>query len=213
MAKHLALMENNPRGHAYRQWLIDVARVWSLVPQIRGINPGAAETVNRSSPTSRSTWRSTLRWWRTTRDARVSPALIDVAVSSLDQLNALWQHSGASRKAGFEPVIGQPAPQIAFVVILVAAELGVLIVPASMAKLKLTGVTYRPIAGRAPTTRLTLAHRRGETSPVVRTSLRERCPEVWPGCTAHAQCGPYPFLSRRLLSVVIVASAGAAIRR
>jgi phage anti-repressor protein len=61
MAKHLALMENNPRGHAYRQWLIDVARVWSLVPQIRGINPGAAETVNRSSPTSRSTWRSTLR--------------------------------------------------------------------------------------------------------------------------------------------------------
>jgi hypothetical protein len=28
MAKHLALMENNPRGHAYRQRLIDVEKMW-----------------------------------------------------------------------------------------------------------------------------------------------------------------------------------------
>jgi DNA-binding transcriptional LysR family regulator len=38
---------------------------------------------------------------------------------------------GACREAGFEPVIGQLAPQIASVVNLVAAELGVSIVPAS----------------------------------------------------------------------------------
>jgi DNA-binding transcriptional LysR family regulator len=78
---------------------------------------------------------------------------------------------GACREAGFEPVIGQLAPQIAFVVILVAAELGVSIVPISMSQLKLSGVTYRPIAGQAPTARLSLAHRRGETSPVVRNFI------------------------------------------
>jgi DNA-binding transcriptional LysR family regulator len=77
---------------------------------------------------------------------------------------------GACREAGFEPVIGQLAPQIAFVV-LVAAELGVSIVPTSMSQLKLSGVTYRPIAGQAPTARLSLAYRRGDTSPVVRNFI------------------------------------------
>lgn len=75
---------------------------------------------------------------------------------------------GACRKAGFEPIIGQSAPQIASVLNLVAAELGVSIVPASMSQLRVTGVAYRPIAGQAPTARLALAHRRGETSAVVR---------------------------------------------
>jgi DNA-binding transcriptional LysR family regulator len=75
---------------------------------------------------------------------------------------------GACREAGFEPVIGQLAPQIASVVILVAAELGVSVVPASMSQLRVTGVAYRQIAGQTPTARLALAHRRGETSAVVR---------------------------------------------
>jgi DNA-binding transcriptional LysR family regulator len=78
---------------------------------------------------------------------------------------------GACREAGFEPVIGQLAPQIASVVNLVAAELGVSIVPASMSQLQVTGVTYRPIAGQAPTARLALAYRRGETSAVVRNFI------------------------------------------
>ena len=73
----------------------------------------------------------------------------------------------ACRRAGFEPVIGL-APQIASVVNLVAAELGVSIVPASMSQLRVRGVAYREIAGQAPTLRLALAHRRGETSPIVR---------------------------------------------
>jgi len=51
---------------------------------------------------------------------------------------------------------------------LVAAELGVSIVPASMMQVRVTGIAYRQIAGQSPTTRLALAYRRGETSPVAR---------------------------------------------
>jgi DNA-binding transcriptional LysR family regulator len=77
----------------------------------------------------------------------------------------------ACRKAGFEPVIGQFAPQVPLVVNLVAAELGVSIVPKSMMQMRVAGVTYREVAGRLPTIWLALAHRRGETSPVVRNFI------------------------------------------
>jgi DNA-binding transcriptional LysR family regulator len=85
----------------------------------------------------------------------VSPTLYDSVID-------------ACRKAGFDPVLGQAAPHMASIVTLVAAELGVSIVPASLSQLVVTGVAYRPIAGEAPVTRLALAHRRGETSPIVR---------------------------------------------
>ena len=85
----------------------------------------------------------------------IGPALYDAIVS-------------ACRRAGFEPVIGQFAPQIASMVNLVAAELGVSIVPASTSQLRVRGVAYREIAGQAPTVRLAIAYRRGETSPIVR---------------------------------------------
>ena len=79
---------------------------------------------------------------------------------------------GACRKAGFEPVIGQVVPQLASVITLVAADLGVSVVPASMRQLQIAGVAYRAIAGEAaPTARLALAHRRGETSPIVRNFI------------------------------------------
>jgi DNA-binding transcriptional LysR family regulator len=74
----------------------------------------------------------------------------------------------ACRRAGFEPVIGQFAPPIGSAVKLVAAKRGVSIVLASMSQLRVKGVAYREIAGQAPTARLALAYRRGETSPVVR---------------------------------------------
>ena len=74
----------------------------------------------------------------------------------------------AYRQAGVEPTIGQMAPQLASVVTLVAAELGVSIVPASMSQLCVKGVAYRPIGGQSPIARLALAHRRADTSPVVR---------------------------------------------
>ena len=75
------------------------------------------------------------------------------------------------RKAGFEPVISQFAPHYSTIVNLVAAGLGVSIVPASMMQVRVTGVAYRPIAGQSPTTRLALAFRRGETSPIVRNFI------------------------------------------
>jgi DNA-binding transcriptional LysR family regulator len=77
----------------------------------------------------------------------------------------------ACRKAGFEPVISQFAPHFSTIVNLVAAELGVSIVPASMMQAHVAGTAYRQIAGQSPTTRLALACRRGETSPVVRNFI------------------------------------------
>ena len=74
----------------------------------------------------------------------------------------------ACRQAGFEPILGQSAPQLSSVVSLVAAELGFSMVPESMRQLQLTGVTYREVTGDAPLTRLALAYRRGETSKIVR---------------------------------------------
>jgi DNA-binding transcriptional LysR family regulator len=78
---------------------------------------------------------------------------------------------GACRKAGFDPVIVQMAPQIASVITLVAAEVSVAMAPASTSQLHIAGIAYRAIAGEAPITRLGLAYRRGETSPIVRNFI------------------------------------------
>lgn len=80
---------------------------------------------------------------------------------------------GACRQAGFEPILGQAAPQIASVVNLVAAEMGFSLVPASMDQLQVTGVVYRQIAGQTPVARLSLVQRRGETSGVVRNFIAQ----------------------------------------
>ena len=77
----------------------------------------------------------------------------------------------ACRKAGFEPFIGQVAPHFTSIVNLVAAELGVSMVPASMMQVRVMGIVYRRIAGQWPTTRLALAYRRGETSLVARNFI------------------------------------------
>jgi len=79
----------------------------------------------------------------------------------------------ACRRAGFEPTLGQSAPQISSVVSLVAAELGFSLVPASMRQLHVTGVTYREVKGIAPIVRLALAFRRGETSKIVRNFIAQ----------------------------------------
>ena len=55
---------------------------------------------------------------------------------------------GACREAGFEPRVDQFAPQLSSVVNLVAAELGVSIVPASMSQLRIAGVAFREIKGK-----------------------------------------------------------------
>ena len=77
----------------------------------------------------------------------------------------------ACRKSGFEPHVDQFAPQISSIVNLVAAELGVSIVPASMSQLHVAGVVFREIKGQAPTARLALAYRKGYTSHLVRNFM------------------------------------------
>jgi DNA-binding transcriptional LysR family regulator len=74
----------------------------------------------------------------------------------------------ACKKAGFEPLLGQEAPQLTSVVSLVAAEFGVAFVPRSLAQVKIAGVEYLPIDGEAPIARLAAATRVDDHSPIVK---------------------------------------------
>lgn len=74
----------------------------------------------------------------------------------------------ACKQAGFEPRLGQEAPQLASVINLVAAEMGVSIVPASLSQIHVVGVTYVDITGPAPVATLGLATQRQNPSPAVR---------------------------------------------
>lgn len=66
----------------------------------------------------------------------------------------------ACRVAGFEPVLGQSAPQIASILSLVSAELGFSLIPASMGELNVNGVIYREIVNPSPRLFLAAAYRR-----------------------------------------------------
>lgn len=74
--------------------------------------------------------------------------------------------------AGFTPRLAQEAPQISSVVNLVAAGLGVSIVPAAIAKVKVDGVRYLRIEGPAPVATLALGSREGNADPMLRHFLR-----------------------------------------
>jgi DNA-binding transcriptional LysR family regulator len=71
----------------------------------------------------------------------------------------------ACREAGFDLLVSQEAPQIPSVVNLVAAGMGVSVVPASISKIAVEGVTYRPLEQASP-----LIARRG--LPCSRASVR-----------------------------------------
>lgn len=75
------------------------------------------------------------------------------------------------RDAGFQPVVAQEAPELATAMALVAAGIGVSIVPASVKDLRRSGIEYREIAAPAPRTRLVALRRPGEPPPVVRRFL------------------------------------------
>jgi DNA-binding transcriptional LysR family regulator len=86
----------------------------------------------------------------------VGPGLHDAIIAACD-------------RAGFSPTIGQQAPRMLSTLSLVAAGLGVTVVPASMSRLEAEGVTYRALDPAALLTApLNLAHRRGESAAVVR---------------------------------------------
>jgi DNA-binding transcriptional LysR family regulator len=73
----------------------------------------------------------------------------------------------AFKSAGFSPKLGQEAPQIVSVIPMVAAGLGVSIVPRSMSRILTDAVVYLPIDGNAPRALLDLAYRRADRSPAV----------------------------------------------
>jgi len=77
----------------------------------------------------------------------------------------------ACNTAGFSPRIGQEAPRIVSTLNLVAAGLGIALVPESLQRMRMDGVVFRRIGGAAPMAPLYLASRRGETSIVVRRFL------------------------------------------
>jgi DNA-binding transcriptional LysR family regulator len=78
----------------------------------------------------------------------------------------------ACHAAGFSPVVGQEAPRIVSTLNLVAAGLGIAVVPASLARMQMDGVVYRPLRSSGqPRAPLLLATRRGDTGAVVRRFL------------------------------------------
>jgi DNA-binding transcriptional LysR family regulator len=75
------------------------------------------------------------------------------------------------REAGFAPIVVQEAPQVSSTINLVAAGIGVSIVPASMQQIHTQGVTYRPLRGNPLRAPLGLASRRGEIAEPVRNFI------------------------------------------
>jgi DNA-binding transcriptional LysR family regulator len=73
----------------------------------------------------------------------------------------------ACQKAGFTPRVEQYAPQLAATINLVAASLGVSVVPRSMQGLQRGALAYIPLRGRPVRAQLSLAHRTEESAPAV----------------------------------------------
>jgi DNA-binding transcriptional LysR family regulator len=83
---------------------------------------------------------------------KVGPGLYDLIV-------------GFCQRAGFSPKIEQEAIQMQTIVSLVAAGMGVALVPASLQQLRRTGVVYKPLAEKSPVVEIGLAWRRDRDSP------------------------------------------------
>jgi DNA-binding transcriptional LysR family regulator len=79
----------------------------------------------------------------------------------------------ACRAAGFSARVGQSVPNISSRLNLIAAGLGIAVVAASLQHIRIEGVVFRHLKGighvKAP---LSVASRRGDTSPVVRQFLK-----------------------------------------
>jgi DNA-binding transcriptional LysR family regulator len=81
----------------------------------------------------------------------------------------------AFKSAGFSPKWSLEAPQIVSVIPLVAAGLGVSIVPRSMSHIMTDAVVYLPIDGNAPRALLELAYRQDDRSPAVQNFVAVAC--------------------------------------
>jgi DNA-binding transcriptional LysR family regulator len=85
---------------------------------------------------------------------RLGPGLYDAIIA-------------ACHRAGFSPRVGQEAPRMFSTLNLVAAGLGVSIIPASMQRLHMDGVVYSRLKGGPVNASLRLACRRGDAAPPV----------------------------------------------
>ena len=74
--------------------------------------------------------------------------------------------------AGFTPRIEQEAIQMPTIVSLVAAGMGVALVPASLRHMRRTGVVYRRLAETSPLMEVGLAWREGDEEPAVAAFVR-----------------------------------------
>jgi DNA-binding transcriptional LysR family regulator len=90
----------------------------------------------------------------------------------------------ACHAAGFSPRVGQEAPHVMSTLPLVAAGIGISIVPASLQHMNIRGVVYRRLtSSRQLKVPLNLASRRGDASAVVRefVNLVRRRAKNYPG--------------------------------
>ena len=86
-----------------------------------------------------------------------------------------WLHDAvvdACQDSGFAPRVSQEAAELPTQAGLVAAGMGVALVPASARRLRYEGVVYRSLRGRPPAPDTVLAWRRGGQMPAVDTFLR-----------------------------------------
>jgi DNA-binding transcriptional LysR family regulator len=70
----------------------------------------------------------------------------------------------ACHRAGFDPKLGPAVPQVASTVPIVAAGLGVSIVPRCISRIHADGISYLRIEDDAPRAAISLAYRRGDRS-------------------------------------------------
>jgi DNA-binding transcriptional LysR family regulator len=77
----------------------------------------------------------------------------------------------ACRAAGFMPRLGQPAPRITSTLSLVAAGLGIALIPSTMQSVRIAGIVYRRLRPPVPKAFLGLAFRQGDPSPVLKQFL------------------------------------------
>lgn len=77
----------------------------------------------------------------------------------------------ACRAAGFIPRLGQPAPRITSTLSLVAAGLGIAVIPSTMQNVRIVGIVYQRLRAPVPKAFLGLAFRRNDPSPVLKQFL------------------------------------------
>jgi DNA-binding transcriptional LysR family regulator len=90
---------------------------------------------------------------------------------------------GLCQGAGFTPHIVQEADRMQTIVGLVAAGIGVALVPESMSNLQRTGVAYRPIRGFTPMVEIVAAWRPDDPSPCLQSLLSVIQDAVTPDAT------------------------------